>query len=326
MKTVRTVSLLLVASILIWTAACAVQKEKKEDTAVTYILDTQFEDGVSVMHPSRALVRLSGKLDFGKKTDNPPAWLMTQWQSKYDLAEEKGKKTEGGYVYENEGKQVSVIKEGDGSEVLSLRVKGGNEYDRPRTSDVPWIHLYMEQRYDAPKSIAALAQWNLKCDISIPQCKNLMTPEEYDPGLHAAIAVFYLIVGDINPESKGYGDFMNFCIPLHDNRHEVPPGEWHMDSGFSELGDTHKIIYTVEGKQIFNAPTGNGQWHSIDMDVMPEIKKAFTLAKSKDCFVNTEFKDLGLTAVYIGWEVPGTFDCEMKIKNISLKGLGESHE
>lgn len=43
--------------------------------------------------------------------------------------------------------------------------------------------------------------------------------------------------------------------------------------------------------------------------------------KGKGYFKDTDWEDLEITGMNFGWEIPGTFDAAVSIRNISLKVL-----
>nr|WP_247740832.1 hypothetical protein [Cohnella sp. LGH] len=282
------------------------------ESAGNWILDTGFERGAMVFHPIPGAARVSGKLDFGRDLEGLKSeWIVSQWNSKSDISKITGKRDSKMYTYENASKTLAVADDG----TVTLRVDTGEEYDTPRVRPTdPWVHLYLEQRYGSPYRLADRDDLRLRFEARITESESLMSPEQYDPGLHASIAVFYLIVGDLS----GSGDFLNFCVPIYDNRHDVPPGEWHIDSGFNPAGDTHKLIYTLDGGGLYDSPTGDGQWHRVDVELQPHIEQALEIAKQNGYFDGVSYSDLGLEAIYIGWEVPGVFRSEMQIRDMAL--------
>ena len=48
------------------------------------------------------------------------------------------------------------------------------------------------------------------------------------------------------------------------------------------------------------------------------IRHAFELAQSRGFLKNTKYENLGITSMYIGWELPGTFDVGMDVNNMKL--------
>ena len=81
---------------------------------------------------------------------------------------------------------------------------------------------------------------------------------------------------------------------------------------------TGKFICTIEGKRFFDGDTGDGAWHTIDCDLLPLMREALTASQTKGFLEATAFEDLVLTSFNLGWEVPGTYDCAITLKGLSL--------
>lgn len=278
-----------------------------------WIVDTGFDRGAMVFNPVQGSVRVNGKIDFGKNIEGQVSdWIVTQWNSKSDLAKIAGKREGDQYVYEDKNKKVALADDG----TVTLKVDTGAEYDKPRSRPTdPWIHLYLEQRYKKPYPLTG-DRLDIQLEARIPESVSLMTEESYDPGLHASIAVFYLILKDLGDS----GQFINFCVPIYDNRQDIPEGEWHLDSGFNPAGDTHQLIYTLDGSRIYDKPTGNGEWHRVDANLKPYVEEALAIAKENGFMQDVAYEGLGLSAIYIGWETPGVFRSELQIRNMSVYG------
>lgn len=273
--------------------------------------DITFEAGAQVYDPGQGAAIVNGTLGFGKSiAGKTPRWIFTQWNSLSDLATIQGQRIGSKYVYENSYKKVALADDG----TLTLGVNAELEYSQPRTqvSD-PWLHLYLEQRNSQPKPLTG-DSLQVQFDMRITESVPLMDEEEIDPGLHATIAVFYMTLVDLD----GSGDFINFCIPLYDNREAIPSGGWHIDNFGPSAGLTNQLIYTMEGGDLYQAPTGNGQWHRVDVDIKPYAEEALLIAQQNGFLENLSYADLGLGSMFVGWEVPGIFKNELQIKNMVI--------
>lgn len=288
----------------------------KSATDGNYILDTSFSDGVTVFSPIKPPTTYSGKLTFGKNVDGKsPVWILTQWNSLYNIIKTPGKRVGNTYQYANKNKTFALSDDG----MVTLIINASQDYLQPRkTAQDPWAHLYLEQRYSQPRSLGKFKKVNVTYNFVIPFCKNYTPAADYNSNIHASIGVFYLILGDINPSSPGYGDFINFCMPLFDDRVDIPKKSWFMDSGTDPNAVTNKMIYTMDGSVLYSSPTGNGKWHSVNLDIMPYIKDAFNIARNNNCMQKTNFSDVGLSSFFFGFENPGMFDTELQIKNMSI--------
>lgn len=282
-----------------------------------YILDLGFTGGVTVINPIKPPVTISGKFDFGNNIEGKITyWWLTQWNSLNNIARTAGKKNGDRYEYVNPNKTVALSDDG----TITLRINASLDYLEARTTPQdPWAHLYLEQRYTQQRNFGKFKKVYVTYNFVIPFCDNKMSAEVYDPNIHASIAVFYLTLGDVNPSSPGYGDFINFCMPLFDNRVDIPQKSWFMDSGTDPNAVTNKMIYTMDGNLLYDSPTGNGKWHSVNLDIMPYIKESFNLAKNNGCMKQTNFSDVGLRSFFFGFENPGMIDTELQIKDMSIR-------
>ncbi|GBG10182.1 hypothetical protein PAT3040_04900 [Paenibacillus agaridevorans] len=279
--------------------------------ADNWIQDIGFDNGAMVFNPIQGAMRVNGKIDFGKNIEGEVTdWIVTQWNSRSDLAKMEGKREGDRYIYANEYKTIAVADDG----TVTLGVDATKEYDGPRVRPTdPWLHLYLEQRYKEPRRLEG-DKLQVRFDVRVTENVNLMTNAEYNPDLHASIAVFYLILSDMN----GSGQFINFCVPIVDNRSDIPHGEWHIDSGGAAAGNTNQLIYTLDGNKIYDGPTANGEWHEVDIDIKPYAEEALAIAKQNGFLKDETYEDLGLSAIYIGWETPGIFRSSMDIKNMII--------
>lgn len=293
-------------------------KKGEEKQMTNFVLDPNFENGAQIFSPGKPMT-YSGKLDFGRDVrDKTASWLLTQWNSRNNIRLVKGERSGGRYVYENEFKTVALDDDG----TLTLRVNAGKEYPRPRKSLMdPWVHLYFEQRYLEPYPIGNADKMKLGFSFSIPFFKDHTPEGELDPGLHASIAVFYIIVKDINPDSPGFNDFINFCVMLFDNRSGVTKESWHLDSGQNPVDATNMMIYTMDSSVYTDPVYADGAWHEVDFDPLPYIRKAFETAQENNFMKGSSFEDLAVSSVFFGFEVPGVMDSEMRIRDIFLGAM-----
>lgn len=119
---------------------------------------------------------------------------------------------------------------------------------------------------------------------------------------------------------------MWFGIPLFDNRYPFPGEAGIQDGGKDDASGL--FIYNVPSRGFTNmsftqngTPVGSedNDWMNIDIDLIPTIKRALVLANQKGFMQGVTMDTLFVDGMNLGWEMPGTYDAEMKIKNLSLK-------
>ena len=60
----------------------------------------------------------------------------------------------------------------------------------------------------------------------------------------------------------------------------------------------------------------------MEYDILEDVQKALEEARAftgVEVFQNTEFSDLKITSMNLGWELPGTFDVAVSIENFSIQ-------
>jgi len=294
--------------------------------------DNQFQNGFKV---KRTKLQGSGPMFVDQlrfQNDEPPVWRLAQWHSRFDLQGTKPVQSgsDGAIVYQNAGKLVA-LSAGDSSakdEGLTLEVYGKQEYDVPRKQGEPWPHLLVNQEFGNGHALKEMGCLRFRMRTRVSKCINHMDQNIYNPKLHTAQVSLFLIlrnddmtdVGDreehtwgANPEQET-GEWIWFGIPIYDYRDQtLSKGERTMwDKG------TQKLIYTVPSASIWDNTLHDGKWHQADVDILPFLRRAFEVAKSKGGFTNVSFDELAIVSMNVGWEVPGTFDCAIQISELSL--------
>ena len=265
--------------------------------------------------------RISGHQIFGylqwPEAGERQVWTIAEWASKYlmhSVREEK-EVPGGGIEYYNAGKSV-ILYPGQGK--ISLRCDTTKEYAEPRKGGEDWIHLLLEEKIERKDRVYLneMDRLDLTLDFSIDSCENCMSRETYNPMLHAAQACWFFTVEcnqDQNLDFEGRPDYLWFGIPLFDNRTEYMDGpQVFLDKG------TEKVIYSVKRGEYLQEPIAIGKKYSIRLDILPHIKKAFAVAKEQNWLKGAAWSDMSIGSTNIGWEVPGTFRCQLTLENLGL--------
>ncbi len=112
-------------------------------------------------------------------------------------------------------------------------------------------------------------------------------------------------------------------MPFFDNRHEVPPAYMAKDVGKGDA--TGKFIYTVDGKAVGIAPRKLGQWLTLDVDLLPFIKSGLQEAATRGYLKDADPHHYAVANMNLGWEIPGTFDAAVQIKDLAILGIAAGH-
>ena len=313
---------IVLAIIVGWLVGCGKATSQADaDTATAgreLIVDARFERGAALSPLWPHIVQQGG--GFSKtctdtlrfaESELEPIWQLCQWSSRYDLAGAEATAQGDEIIFANEGKRVTRAKDG----TLTLGLTTSREYDHPRRADEPWIHLLVQQDFDSPPRIAEIGALHFGMELRIDHCHNRMG-EAFDETLHTAQAPFYLMVRNLNKESKDYGLGLWVGIPTFDYRYQrlADKETVHWDVG------TATYIYTIPPRTVWgDVNLGDGKWHKADKDILPMVQRAVEAMREKGSFTDSRWEDLAITGMNFGWEIPGTFDAELKMRGLSLE-------
>ncbi len=240
-----------------------------------------------------------------------PVWQLAQWSSRYPF-EATTSVTRGKGGASRLATAARSVVFGDG--VLSLAVNTATEYgERPRREEEPWVHLLVEQSIITQPCIGHLAALRLHCEARRVRSE-LVHADGYDPRLHAAQFLIFLSIQNLEKESPGFGDYLWFGVPVYDNRHRTSSTYAAPDTAGSQ-----KYIFTPGSDHYTSGSTHDEGWVTFDADLLPLIREGLATARKQGFLKGLE--DDGrfrIAAINMGWEVPGTFDVEMQVRNFSL--------
>ena len=281
------------------------------------ILDNKFTQGFE-MHGN---VNNSGSdwiygkyMTYGNTVDvSKNKWKLAEWCSKSTLANASGNNysyTKNGnlHTYKDNYKLVAVNPV-DGT--LTLGVNGIAEYnnaERPLagTGTNNWVHLLAAYSCSAT-NLAAFTDCKVYIDFKIDSCvqSTAFTPKV--PGEQAAQFVFYFTLWN-NLIRK----YTWFGVPLYDSREENDPfvyGELFQWDIYTETG-----IYNVPKDEYFETQPVVGTRYKKLIDIDDSLQFVTErLIKEGAWPSNTTKKDIILTFSNMGWEVPGTINCQATI-------------
>ena len=161
------------------------------------------------------------------------------------------------------------------------------------------------------------ARLDFRLDFLVDRC-DLATTQSVVRSLHTGQITAFFSIHNRNPKSADFKDMIWFGLPMFDVRHDLPPGHQAVDGG--KANATGKFICTLPGKRFYDRPTGDGTWHELRADLVPLIREALAASQAKGFLVDTAFEDLQPTSFNLGWEVPGPYDCAIRLKGLSLDG------
>ncbi len=219
-----------------------------------------------------------------------PVWDLAQWSSKYPLQPGDCFSASPTLVCSNSAKRVVVGTPGSPAADLSLAANAGAEYPRARRSpSEPWVHLLVQQDFENPPALGEVGVLHFHLEARLKRSV-LVSSNDYSPSLHAAQYFVCFTVANRNPKVAGYGECFWFGIPIYDNRHRLVPADEAQD-----FGETKLFLFTPASESFARA--------------RGFIKGSPDLA---------DYRPL---AIFIGWEVPGMFEVDLQIRNLSLKAI-----
>ncbi|HUS92644.1 MAG TPA: hypothetical protein VM695_12380 [Phycisphaerae bacterium] len=281
------------------------------DTRTTALLrDPSFRQGVVVYDPAPGRHVRRGVLRPDANTP-PPAWGLAQWHSRFSPAGGAPQRLPGGAVrFADAAKSVTFAGGG-----LVLAIDSGKEYGgRPRRKGEPWPHLLVEQEIAACPPLTELSAVRFRIEYRLLRCV-ARQPERQDAALHAAQFQAFVTVQDRNRQSKGFGDYLWFGVPMYDSRHRSPKAY-----AAGDFAGSGKFICTPAASTFTRQSAHDGQWVRIDGDLLPLIREALRTAWQRGYLKRSrEPGDFRLGSFNLGWEMPGAFDAAVEVRNLALE-------
>jgi hypothetical protein len=252
-----------------------------------------------------------------------PVWGLSQWSSKFPVDPALLRRSADGYfVLSNAAKSIRFAPSAMTGSDLSLGINTAPEYGvKARTRNEPWVHLLVEQEFEAPAFLSNIVAAKLHLEARLLHSRNLHH-DDYDPGLHAAQFQVFFTVQNRNRESGGFGDLVWFGIPVYDSRHAHVP-----EFKSKDFGGTEKFIFTPAGTNFTAATSHAGEWIVIDRDIRPLMLESLQTAWAKGFLSGSKnIGDYAIGGMNMGWELPGSFDVELEVRNLSLEVTDSSRK
>jgi hypothetical protein len=283
------------------------------------IRDPHFQKGFHLLAPAQG--KRIAYADVAGPVSTSSVWDLGQWASRFPLQTADVHFSANTWVCSNSAKQVVVGLPGSPAAGLTLAVNGSAEYGSQarKSSAEPWVHLLVQQDFDQQPSLTALAALHFHLEARLEHSL-LANTNGYTPALHAAQFTVYLTVANRNPKAPGYGECFWFGIPIYDDRYRLVP-----DYEAQDFGATRLFIFTPGSENFTAKSTHDRQWVTFDKDLLPLIRRGLEHAWARKFIVGShDFADYRPLGIFIGWEVPGIFDVQMLMRNLSLKAMPSS--
>lgn len=301
--------------------------------------DLKFENGFKVRNMGGAEKDspVVGYLNYGDPS-LIPEWNIAQWDTKYDFRDLENdtmfmEMDDGVYVYDSIDKVLTVD---TNTGEIGLQLNASEVYDAPRVDFQAWPHLLLERsktrNEDAPYANQLKNANHLRLQFS----QKLTMFEDHmgdtATGLHAGSFYTYLLLKGIN--DKGQNELLWFGLSLFDNRYAYIEETGLVDGGKADASGNY--IYLLPSRAFTDTDflkdgeiyaSEDNEWMTIDIDLLPYIKRALTVAQENGYMQGVAMDTVYVDGMNIGWEMPGTYDGEMWIKDISLLSyVGTTYE
>ena len=269
------------------------------------IRDPRFKKGFRMLDPE-----LRGQV-YGiwqPLSQEEPVWSIAQWGTR-----EKVTPLNQNTTISNSCKSISVVRSGAKSD-LTLAVNANEEYEgEPRAEERMWAHLLVEQEIKSLPRLLVLKALKFHLEAKLLH-STLYKPELFDAGKHAAQYQAFFYLQDRNRESEGYGEMIWFGIPVYDNRKRKTDRYEAKDFAGSGM-----FICTLAHEYLCADSAHDGNWITLEADLLPEMLKAYSIARQKGFMQKTNsLEDIYLTGMNMGWEVPGLLDVSLQVRRLSL--------
>lgn len=244
-----------------------------------------------------------------------PEWHLCQPNSRYDATgctiETRGDNTIFN-VAGNGNLMSKVIRVNPVKRVLYLECNASAEYTGIRRDGQPWVGLWVSQSLDSLK-VASCRQMSLQMEYRVPfyeDCMGFLA----DKDVHSAVCCASLMLRNTNPESSAYGKCLKVVVPMFDNRN---------------VGLAYGSEVSVEGDMVVFRPVAEKclssgkmpkvkQKESVNVMLLPVITQAVKTAAMNGFMPGVEPADFVIDGFKVGWEMKGTFNSAVEIKNLKL--------
>jgi len=281
--------------------------------------DTAFQRGFVVWSPQPGKKVPVGQLR-PFRDQGPPVWGLAQWSSRFDLSRAARQVVEPRIIrYFDGAKSITFDSRSPQEPVVTLGLDGVVEYDRQAPQPgAAWPHLLVERELLAHPRLTELDSVHFHISYRLVR-HEVYRPPGWNAQRHTAQFLLYITLGNQNRKSAGLGDYLWFGVPMYDARYRHMPGHRAPDIGTRHKGGTGKYIFNPPSKRYTSQSAQDGQWITIERDLLPLMKEALHDAWQKGFLSDShELGDYGLGSINCGWEVTGTWNVAMQIKGLRL--------
>lgn len=288
---------------------------------IDLLRDTGFQNGFEINAPKAGKHLATGVFQPPTATDKP-AWRLCQWNSQYDLSTAKPEMLNHQTIrMGNQAKSVTISSRNSSNDLI-LALDSRPEYgEKVRTKGQAWPHLLVEQSVQPIVLFKDISQisFTIEARLLTNACFKL---EGYTHHLHTAQFPMTIIVQNCNKQSKGFGDFIWFCVALYDERNPFSD----LYAAKDTADPSAKMIYAPPSKTFSQQTLHDGNWATFShTNLCPLFCEAITLARNRGYLKESpDDGDFAISGVNIGWEVTGINNVAIQIRNLEIKAVHSS--
>lgn len=291
------------------------------ENAINLLSDTSFANGFRLLEPRDDGKRIEAKiLDYDGAAKGDYKWEMSQWASPFNFKDADFSITDNGtYLYKNINRSVEVDTKNNAITLnLDSYAEYMERYGHSRTGSENWSHLLLEQNFENPANIAAIKYAYAHLEFTINKSEN-KDPTQPIP---CAQLTWYFTITDVRNGDSRYqsgnddNDYMWFGLSIYDSRYPYLSESSHVDTGFN--GATNRLIYGMDSRNYLPENLVIGKEYVIDINILPFIKNAYLFGIQNGALQDSNLGDLCINYMNIGWELPGSYDVSLTLKNMSV--------
>ena len=237
-----------------------------------------------------------------------PEWLLCQWNSKYNLKDGNFVVSKDKYEIFDKSKHFTCYS----TQKLVFNLDASQEYDAPRDASEPWPHLLIEQEITKNNKVCELESLVYDAIFRLEILENFMGDQERQH--HTTQFVWVLTLKDDNPASPSYGHFIWVVLPIFDSRYQFSPFFMNQDMALPD----GEFIYSFSSDTFFEKTLWDKKPTKLHFDLMPHIPTILQSAQSKGYMVGTKLEDLVVSSTNMGFEITGTYRCQISVENLAL--------
>lgn len=294
---------------------------------VEVLQDPTFQNGFRALGLSVSDGGMAGKTVFNPlSTNKRQYWDLASWNSRYAFGDSRyttyHELGNGVFKYANPTKEFTVDTK---NAVLTFTGIATACYDEHRTGSEPWLHLTIGQNSrTADTRIAELERLDITLSNRLLAFEDHMG-DAFSINKHTAQFSLNLMVRNIDTTSPDYNQFIWLCIHLFDNRWEWCESGTMLDVGTQSLMvfTGNRVLYKDNNRnncwkngRINASP--DAKWSYFSWDALPTICNALVKAQKDGYLLHTSLDQMAITGLNIGWEIPGTYNATMQIKDFSI--------